>query len=239
MRISRSKTRETAMRKAIDRLNECLRQARGKQVLFLLSGGSALELLAGVEMKYVGKRMTIAVLDERFSRDPAVNNFSQVVETDFYKKAERKGIDYIDTRIHRKISLYGLAQKLERGLRRWKKKYPKGKIIITQGIGEDGHTAGVMPYAENPKKFTQLFEKDSRWVVGYNATKEKSEYPKRITITLPFLRNQVDCAVVYATGSNKRRVLRSLLAKRGMLAKTPARVIHQIQNTFLFIDQSL
>lgn len=239
MKISRSRSRETAMSKAIDRLNECLQEAQRKPVLLMLSGGSALELLAGIEMKYIGKKVTVTVLDERFSRDSAVNNFGQLAETDFYKKAERKGIDYIDTRIHRKISLYGLAQKFERGLRGWVRNNPKGRIIATQGVGEDGHTAGIMPYPENLKKFERLFEKENRWVVGYHAGREKSEYPRRVTVTLPFLREYVDCSVVYVTGSSKRRALRSLLAKRGKLAKTPSRIIHQMKNVSLFIDQSL
>jgi 6-phosphogluconolactonase/glucosamine-6-phosphate isomerase/deaminase len=239
MKISKSQSREGAMRKAIDRLNECLRGFQGKPVLFMLSGGSALELLAGVEMKHIGKRVTIAALDERWSRDPAVNNFSQIAETDFYKKAERKGIDYIDTRIHRKISLYGLAEKLERGIKKWEKKYPNGKIIITQGIGEDGHVAGIMPYPEHTKKFNQLFEKEGRWVTGYNATRERSEYPKRVTVTLPFLRSEVDCSVVYVTGSKKKKALRSVLAKKGKLSKTPARVVRQMKNVYMFIDQAL
>jgi 6-phosphogluconolactonase/glucosamine-6-phosphate isomerase/deaminase len=238
MRISRSQSRETAMRKAIDRLNECLESAQRKPILLMLSGGSALELLAGVEMKYIGRRVTIAALDERFSRDSAVNNFSQIAETEFYKKAERKGIDYIDTRIHRKISLYGLAQKFERGLKGWRKKHPTGNII-TQGMGEDGHTSGIMPYPENPKKFAQLFEKQNRWVVGYNATKEKNEYPKRVTVTLPFLREYVDCSVVYITGSKKRRAMKRLFARKGSLARTPARIVGEMKNVFLFSDQEL
>jgi 6-phosphogluconolactonase/glucosamine-6-phosphate isomerase/deaminase len=239
MKISKSQSRETAMRKAIDRLNDCIRDAQGKYLLLMLSGGSALELLAGVNMKFIGRRVTIAVLDERLSRDPAVNNFSQIAETDFYNKAERRGIDYIDTRIHRKLSLYGLAQKFERGIRKWKKKYPKGRIIITQGVGDDGHTAGIMPYSESAKKFNQLFEKQGRWVTGYNATKERSEYPKRVTVTLPFLRNEVDCSIVYVTGSTKKRAVRRVLAKRGTLSKTPARVLHQMKNVYMFIDQAL
>jgi 6-phosphogluconolactonase/glucosamine-6-phosphate isomerase/deaminase len=227
------------MRKAMHRINDCLKDAQRRPVLLMLSGGSALELLAGIEMKYIGKRVTIAALDERYSRDSAINNFSQIAETDFYKKSERKGIDYIDTRIHRKISLYGLAQKLERRLKSWRKMYPKGRIIITQGIGNDGHTAGIMPYPESQKKFEQLFEKKNRWVVGYNAGRVKTEYPRRVTVTMPFLRNEVDCAILYATGSSKRRALRSLLAKKGNLAKTPARVFYEMRDTFLFIDQSL
>jgi 6-phosphogluconolactonase/glucosamine-6-phosphate isomerase/deaminase len=239
MNISRSASREAAIRKAINRLNICLQDAGRKPILLMLSGGSALELLAGIEMQYIGRRVTITVLDERFSKDPAVNNFSQIAETEFYKKAERKGIDYIDTRIHRKISLYGLGQRFERGLKNWRKKYPTGKIIITQGIGEDGHTAGIMPYPENLKKFNQLFEKQDRWIVGYNATKERSEYPRRVTVTLPFLRDQVDCSVMYATGSRKKRALKKVFARKGSLERTPARILYEMRNVNLFIDQAL
>ena len=173
MKVSKSASREAAMRKAITRLNKCLRSATRKQVLLMLSGGSALELAAGIDMRHIGKHITIAALDERYSRDPAVNNFSQITETEFYKKAERKGVDCIDTRIYRRISLYGLARKFERGLRGWKKKHPAGRVIITQGIGEDGHTAGILPYREHPKKFAQLFERSSRWVVVTTRQKEK------------------------------------------------------------------
>ncbi|MBI2098753.1 MAG: 6-phosphogluconolactonase [Candidatus Wildermuthbacteria bacterium] len=238
MKVSKSASREAAMRKAITRLNKCLRSATRKQVLLMLSGGSSLELAAGIDMRHIGKHITIAALDERYSRDPAVNNFSQITETEFCKKAERKGVDYIDTRINRRISLYGLAGKFERGLKSWKKKHPAGRVIITQGIGEDGHTAGILPYPENPKRFAQLFERPSRWAVGYNATKGKNKYLRRVTVTFPFLWEQVDCAVVYATGSKKRKALRRVFAEKGNLAKTPARVIRQMKNVFLFTDIS-
>ena len=72
--------------------------------------------------------------------------------------------------------------------------------------------------------------------MGYRANKRKSEYVKRVTITLPFLRNEVDCSVVYATGSKKRRVVRLVSAKRGSLAKTPARVMLEMKNVTLFVD---
>ena len=160
MKISKSVSRESAIRKAINQLNACLRNAKKKPILLMVSGGSALELLAGVEMRYMGRHVTVTVLDERYSKDPAVNNFSQLAETDFYKKAEYKGIDYIDTRVHHGIKLQGLARKFERGLRRWRKQHPKGNIIIMQGIGEDGHTAGIMSYPRDQKRFERLFEND-------------------------------------------------------------------------------
>ncbi len=227
------------MRKAILELNSLLREAKARQVLLMLSGGSALELLDGIQMRNVGKNITITVLDERFSRDPAVNNFSQIAETEFYKKAERKGINYIDTRIHRKISLHALSRKFERGLRAWRRKYPEGKIICTQGIGEDGHTAGIIPSTENSKRFDRLFENQKHWVAGYDATRSKTEYPKRTTVTFPFLRNEVESSVAYVTGSKKRRAVKLILAKKGSLAKTPGRILREMKNTTLFVDQSL
>ena len=236
MKVSKSRTREGAISKAIEKLNECLLSAGRKPILLMLSGGSALELLEGIDMRLIGKRVTITVLDERFSKDPAVNNFSQVCETGFYKRAELRGIDYIDTRVHHDMRLYALARKFERDLKRWRKKHPVGSILITQGIGEDGHTAGIMPYPENPKKFERLFEKGNRWIVAYNARKEKNEYPRRVSVNLPFLREQVDCSVVYTTGSAKRRAVRQVLAKRGNLAKIPARVIREMKEATLFTD---
>jgi len=236
MKISKSVSRESVIRKAINQLNVCLKDAKKKPILLMLSGGSALELLAGIEMRYMGRHVTITVLDERYSKDPAVNNFSQVAETDFYKNAERKGIDYIDTRVHYGITLHGLARKFERGLKRWRKKYPSGSVIAIQGIGEDGHTAGILPYPEDPKKFNKLFDKNERWVVGYYVSKEKSEYTRRITVTFPFLREHVDCTIVYVTGSRKRGALRRVFAKRGSLKRTPARIVHEMHNVFLFTD---
>jgi len=226
------------MRGAIKALNVCLKGVKKNPVLLMVSGGSSLELLDGIEMRNVGKNITITALDERVSSDPAVNNFSQLVETEFYKEAERKGIDYIDTRLHRNISLRKFARKFERGLRAWRRKHPRGKIMCTQGIGEDGHTAGILPYPENPKKFQRLFEKQNQWVVGYRATKRKSEYVKRVTVTLPFLRKEVDCGVAYATGPRKRKAVRRVLAKRGSLAKTPARVLREMENVTLFVGQA-
>ena len=238
MNIYKARNKEGAMRGAIKELNVCLKLVQKNPVLLMVSGGSALELLDGIEMRNVGKHITITTLDERVSEDPAVNNFSQIVETEFYKKAERKGIDYIDTRVHRNMSLRRFAKKFERGLRAWRKKHPKGKIMCTQGIGEDGHTAGILPYPKNPKRFQRLFEKQNQWVVGYNATKGKSEYVKRVTVTLPFLRKEVDWSVAYATGSRKRKAVRLVGAKRGSLAKTPARILREMKNITLFVDQA-
>lgn len=225
------------MRKAIDKLNECLKSSKNHPVLLMLSGGSSLELLAGIEMRNIGKNVTITVLDERYSSDPAVNNFSQIEATEFYGKAEKRGIDYIDTSIRAGDTPKKLAQRFEKRLRSWIRRNPKGRIIVTQGIGPDGHTAGIMPFPENPKRFQKLFNQGRSWVISYNATKEKTPYPFRITVTYNFLREQVDCAVAYATGKQKKRAVKKLVAKKGSEADTPSRILLEMEDASLFTDQ--
>lgn len=238
MKIFKASSKEGAMRKALVELNACLKDVRKNPVLLMLSSGSALELLDGITMRNIGKHITVTVLDERFSTDPAVNNFSQIAETEFYKQAEKKGIDYIDTRVHNsKITLQKFAKKFERGLRKWRNKYPKkGKIIITGGVGQDGHTAGIMPYPENHRKFQKLFDSEHSWVVGYHASSKKTPYRKRVTVTLPFLRNQPNYSFMYAVGQRKKAAIRRMLAKKGELAQTPARIIHEMHESKLFCD---
>ncbi len=46
-----------------------------------------------------------------------------------------------------------LAQRMEKNLRAWKNQNPQGKIIATLGIGADGHTAGIFPFADNSSTF--------------------------------------------------------------------------------------
>ena len=224
------------MRKAIRALNMCLKRANQKQVLLMFSGGSALELLDGIELSLIGKHITVTVLDERYSRDPAINNFAQVAQTDFYREAEKKGIDYIDTRVHYRITLHRLAGKFDRALKRWRKNHPEGCIIVTQGIGEDGHTAGILPYSNQQRKFQRLFEHKQKWIVAYSVPKAANKYTRRMTVTFPFLREQADCSIVYATGKDKRRAIRKTLAKSGSLEATPSRVIQQMAAARLYTD---
>ena len=108
-------------------------------------------------------------------------------------------------------------------------------MVITQGIGEDGHTAGIMPYPENSALFKSLFDDPEKWVVGYDA-EGRNEHPLRVTVTLSFLREVVDHSIVYAVGDGKKEALRQVLAETGTLWQTPARIIHEMRNVMLFTD---
>lgn len=207
MELFRYQTKEEARGKAVEELNKLFSEIQGP-ILFLSSGGSSFEVLEEIEIGYLAGRVTLGMLDERYGVDPKVNNFFQLFQTQFFQKAKKQGISYIDTSIQKGESLEQLAKRFEKFLGRWKEKNPPGKVIITQGVGSDGHTAGIMPYPKNPELFKKLFDTPGRWVAGYNA---------RVTVTLSFLRHIVDYSLVYLVGEQKREALRKVLAPQGTL----------------------
>lgn len=215
MEVVRCKTKEEARTKATDELNNLFLKI-SNPVLFLASGGSCLELLEGL---YIGENGMVSVLDERYSTDPAVQNFAQLLE-------RVHPITCIDTRVREHETLGQLAQRFEKELREWKEKNPNGNMVITQGMGQDGHTAGIMPQI--------VFDDEKKWVAGYDA-KERNEYPLRVTCTFTFLR-QVDYSIAYITGEKKKEALLRLLAEEGTLEETPARIMREMKNVKIFTD---
>lgn len=221
-------------------LNHQLQLALNQQrpVLFLASGGSALKLLDNLEDQMIRRHatnLTLGVLDERYSEDPQINNFCQLMKTRLYQTAVEAGAIAIDTRIHSNESATDLAHRWETTLKTWRQSHSTGQIIITQGIGPDGHTAGMMPFPENAQFFTELFNQPDKWVTSYDAG-QKNPYPLRITTTTVFLL-QVDASICVATGSEKKAALELLMADEGNLATTPARILRELPAAWLFTDQ--
>lgn len=210
----------------------------------MLSGGSAFKMLDFLPPGCLNRNLTITALDERFSFRKKERNFTQLKQLGFYAKAKYAGSKFIDTRPSAAKaladkrageSLSGFARRIENLIREWKTLNPAGSILITQGMGSDGHTAGIMPYPENPLFFSKLFENKKRWSVGYNAGK-KNRYPKRMTVNTFFLKKIVDESVAYITGKEKAEAFVRLKAKRGTLAQTPARVMLEMKKISIFTD---
>jgi len=223
---------------ALQDLNKELHSKLGQPVLLLLSGGSAFQLLDQTDANNLSDTVTIGVLDERYSSDKNVNNFSQLTTTSFYQKANRHDCHFIDTSVKAGEKLNQLSERFDMELQEWKKKYPEGKVIITQGIGPDGHTSGIMPHKDNPDLFHQLFENHNMWAVGYDAG-AKNKYPLRATTTIPFLIDIIDVAIVFVTGKNKKKALLNALNPKTKLFQTPAAVIQKMKNVTLFTDISI
>jgi 6-phosphogluconolactonase/glucosamine-6-phosphate isomerase/deaminase len=206
-------------------------------ILFLVSGGSALEILDSINPTSLSPVITVSVLDERFSSDPTINNFSQFMQTKLYTDAKKSGCTFIDTRLNPNETQANLKKRFESVLRTWKQNYPHGKIIITQGIGSDGHTSGIFPFPENPKKFTDFFMNPNTWVASYDAT-GKNPYPLRVSTTLTFLKT-VDNSILFVCGDDKKPALLKTLSPDGTFTETPARIINSMKDVYLYTDQSI
>lgn len=205
----------------------------GKPVLFLSSGGSALNLLTYTSLP-ADIRLTITMLDDRYSTDPQINNFIKFENTDFYNNAVRGGASVIETKPEREETLAHLADRYDSALRTWREQHPDGVIIATMGIGPDGHTTGMFPYPENPDEFDRLFVHTTRWVVGYDAA-GKHQYTTRVTTTLPFLKT-IDHTIMYASGVEKQRALDMVITEGEKLSATPAAVIHHMKDVRIYTD---
>jgi len=231
MEVTRTTSRKEATEKASSHLNQILDAHSHVPILFLSSGGSSLGLLERIVI--FPSNFTVGMTDERFSEDPKVNNFAHLSKTPFFEKAEEKGAYFIDTRIQPGEDMEVFAKRYEDSLQTWRKEHPGGRIVLTQGVGQDGHTLGIMPYPKEQSAFQELFEGVS-WVVGYDATK-RSEYHLRATITLPFLR-MVDHSVLYMVGKEKKDALSLMLSAKGTLWETPSRIVHEMKDVHIFTD---
>lgn len=228
---------ELAKKKAMGALNEALRQARVERrpVLLLLSGGSCLSLLDGINSSGLGEKVTMTVLDERYSLDSQENNMAQTMTTPFFSKASSAGCQIIDTRVQSGESRDGLAKRFNEKLWEWIENNADGKMMATVGIGPDGHLSGIMPYPEDEEKFRQMFDNgDERNLVrGYNA-QDKNPIAQRVTTTMILMR-MIDIAIVYVVGEGKKWALEEMM-KDGNLASIPARVLKEMGEVRMFTD---
>jgi 6-phosphogluconolactonase/glucosamine-6-phosphate isomerase/deaminase len=211
------------------------RDVERRDVLFLTSGGSALTVLDRIDHEAIGPYLTIGIFDERFDPSNRTSNYAQLRKTHFYKRAVQKGCRLIDTETRPSMTMESLAQYYEEELRHWKRAHPRGAIMATMGVAQNGHTAGIMPFPENPDRFHQLFETE-RWITSYDV-EDKDPFRLRVTTTYTFLRS-VDLIGIYMVGSKKGSMLRELM-KNGSCAELPGRIIKELPRGAVYMDQAL
>jgi 6-phosphogluconolactonase/glucosamine-6-phosphate isomerase/deaminase len=200
-------------------------------VLLLVSGGSAFELLDFIDLHSISDRVTLGVLDERFSIDPHINNFSQLRDTSFFKRALEQKVCILDSSVRNSETHQEFVCRIEEMIHTWCANNPKGHIIATMGMGADGHTAGLFPYIYNNSEID-----DNRFVYGHTLPIDVNQYTERVTVTYSFLKTYVDHAFVYVSGDSKKEALKSLVAPDGSIEQTPCRVMREMKDVSLYTD---
>lgn len=224
---------DDAARQAAERFSELMNSAH-KDTLILLSGGSSLTLLPYIELPADCSRLTVSMLDQRFSRDERINSFAKLKASSLYEKLQTKGASFIDSYPREADTLESFAQRIADDFASWIATHPQGTIVSTIGVGPDGHIAGIMPFPEDAALFEEMFDDESVQIAGYDAA-GKNPYPLRETVTLPFIRH-ISHAVVYACGEARREALRAVGAAEGSLAQTPARILRELPDVRIFTD---
>jgi 6-phosphogluconolactonase/glucosamine-6-phosphate isomerase/deaminase len=215
---------------ASDQLNEVLSSYAARPILLMLSGGSALSILEHVDVLLLGPHVTITTLDERFSTDPTINNFSQITATEFYKKAMEQGTQSIPTIIKDGDTLREVGKRFDSALHHWKESHRDGVVVATMGVGSDGHTAGVFPHQPSLDPLT------TDWVVSYEVPPEVNPHVLRITTTPAFLKTQVTQAICLITGEEKRNVFNQLMSTQCSSNDMPACIMKEMSLVKIVTD---
>lgn len=233
MKVVVERDKPKLIKQATQELANLFNENKDRHVLFLTSGGSSFDLLTSLQVPT--KHISIGVLDERYSTNSAINNFTQLKNTDFFKRSKDVFEQILDSSVHKGESLEEFAHRFESLLRNWRRRFPEGVIVATVGMGPDGHVSGIMPYPESEVLFQGIFNDPRRWVIGYDAG-NKNQYHERATTTLPFMKKNIDFAIAYISGENKKDALSRVLAEEGRLNDTPARILHEMRDVAIFTD---
>lgn len=200
-------------------------------ILLLVSGGSSLAVVEHCDTTLLGEHITLGLIDERFSPNPALRNYQTLTETEFFGDAIKCGVLLLDVSIQDGEQAQTVVERWEDQLRAWINWHQQGKVIAVMGIGEDGHTAGIMPGEYN------IDFSGNANVVSYTVPKTVSMYTDRITTTFTFLKTYIDEAFVYAVGPKKRKAIEALEAADADIKKTPALIFKQMKSVKIFTDK--
>lgn len=239
-------TKERLVSETAKAISAILEKEQNKDILLLLAGGSAFAVYGAILPQWISDHVTLAMTDDRFSDEMDVNNSHLLQAADFYNECINADAYYISTEVRGEQTPEELAKRFEYGLRKWREEFPKGVVIAVFGMGEDGHTAGMIPSktavvgmvgGESEAcelSFAQLFENPEKWAVGYSTP--NNEYHERVTVTMSFIRKFVDHAVAFISGGKKRAAFDRLIVEKGSLEETPVRILRELKDVEVFTD---
>lgn len=209
--------------KTVDLISDSLTQAlnKGQSVLWLVSGGSNIQAQVDVMNQLndqaggLTDKLTILPVDERYGPSGhADSNYQQMKQAGFnpgrasWVNVLGKNLNFDET-----ISYYNQLMKVALD------KSDYGLAIL--GIGEDGHTAGLLP-GSSALNSTQL-------IAGYR------DRHHRMTMT-PKSLMMLNQTFVMARGDNKLPVLDKLKGKQQSITDMPSMLLYDLKSCIVISD---
>jgi 6-phosphogluconolactonase/glucosamine-6-phosphate isomerase/deaminase len=197
--------------------------AAGKRVLWLVSGGSNVQLeveimtLVRKDAKDFLTSLTIMPMDERYGVPDHQDSNTQALRAAGFNPGKAVWLDILarDMPLQEAVTFYTETAAAA---------FANAQTVIGQfGMGEDGHVAGILPGSP-------ACDNDASTIAGY----EWSDY-QRLTLTPDALR-QVNVAFVVAFGSSKKKALQRLQKNNEPLSRLPAQLLYDIPDAYIYND---
>lgn len=217
-------------------LSDLLSEQGDRPTMLLFSGEPSFEVLQHINIKKLPKHLTVSVLDERFDGHNSI--FSRLTDKLFYKQARDAGVIFVDARRQHDETLKTMGERHDKMLKDWRATYSDGHVLTLQDIGDDGRIAGVVGKTMKTGEFLGIFEDKNIWAIGYHLLPKQSEVLDRMTVTLSFLRHEVDEAIFYIKPEAIEGVVK-VLKGEGYLSEVPALIIRDIKKADIFTAASL
>lgn len=191
----------------------------GKKVLWLLSGGSGIDICVRVAERLRShdvSRLFVSLSDERYGAiGHKDENWQQLLDTGFsvpgahLYRPLKQGLSRHETTEQFRVWLDDTWSQVE-------------YRIALLGIGDDGHTSGIKPGSP------AVSAEES--VVDFAGTDFE-----RITTTAHLLA-QLDEAIVQSYGESKHDAISRIVHNEGSIEDTPGLIINQIKSVTFFSD---
>ncbi len=227
---------EIEMKKPVNSARERLSKelAVASPILFLSSGGSALQLLSPDILPKDCEHLTVGVVDERFGVSSENSNFAALSGSDFGRTLVGRGGKLLRPFPENSPDVESAGRFYDELLARRRKENRSERVVVTLGFGPDAHTAGIFPDG-NEERFRKRFLSE-KFAVGYQLPEEvDNPFRRRVTTTMTFLKREVDTAIVFAVGSEKKNVWETVgdMEKKSP-AEFPAKILKNLKREFFF-----
>ncbi len=198
--------------------------ANNMKVLWLVSGGSNIPIeldILGRLQHATAENLTITLADERFvDQDSPDSNWRQLLDDGL----GRAPVTLLPVIKDHSLSLRGAAANFAKRLG---DTLELADVVIGQfGIGEDGHTAGLLPHSP-------AVDEGEKLAVGY-----KGRDFSRITTTAALF-DVTDLVILVAFGRQKLEPLQRMLTQEGGEDDTPARLLLEARELIVYTDQGV